>query len=133
MSKEQTIDISDTVKDQIAGEVLKSITPEQRENLLREAVRESIGGYKLKREIEDAITDLAKQDVIGYIKQPDVRERIHSEAVAAAERFIAVLIPSLTNALVQSFMGESSSYSSGLRDTTVTHTMRDLLGIKEKG
>lgn len=132
MSKGQSIEISEIIKDQLAAEVMKAITPEQRADILKDAVRKSIGGWELEREIEKSITDLAKQDIASYIKTPDVRQRIHDEAVAAAERFIGVLIPSMVNAMVQTFMGECSSYSSGLKDTTVTHTMKDLLGIKEK-
>jgi len=132
MKSEQTIDISDAIREQLASEVLKSITPEQREDILKNAISQAIGGYKLKNEIEKSITDLAKQDIVAYIKQPDVRERIRTEAIAAAERFIAVLIPSLTNALVQTFLGENTSYSSGLKDTTVTRSFKDLLGIKDK-
>lgn len=120
--------LSDAVRAKIAADVIDGLTKADKEKLLKDALKEMLGDYKLKSAIEAGVMDFAKREMSSYLDKEEVRERIRQETVAAVGRFIGLIPQALIDVLLRSCMGYSQY--GGKESTDFSRAIERLLGIK---
>ena len=97
----------DGVLAKAAADAVASITPEQRRELMKEAVEKQIAGhlqgYGFRAEIDKIIGPVQLAALQEYVDEPEVRERIRQRARMAGEKFIDGLIDATLNSMASAW------------------------------
>lgn len=91
---------------QIAAEVLKSMTPEHRDALLTKSIKEIVDSYSFRKDVEEAVCDAAAKHATELLADPRYADAIRSyveEAIAASTKHIA---ESMVEGMLQLFGGK---------------------------
>lgn len=118
--------ILEAAKLQIAGAIVKGLTPEMIENILTKSVASVIADYSFKREVEQSIMKIAMDHIKEYLEKPHVQTRIKEEAEIAASQFALVLKQAVILNIARMFDHQGNQYSK----PEVWNRMREILDIK---
>lgn len=120
------LDFKEAVMAKLASEVIENLPQEERDKVLTDLLSKSLNGWEVHNAVEDAITQIAKKDMVEYISRPEVRERIRLLATQTAESFIDALPATLADILVRSMTGKHH-YDS--KDTDFTRALQKYFKI----
>jgi hypothetical protein len=116
------------VQMQIAASVVANLTDEVKEKIIGKAVTSLIDDYQFKHVIEKQLLKQAIHEFEEYMTRSDVRDRVRTAAVAAAEQFIGKLSEAILMTLCKSCGVGYDKYS----DPDFIVIMRRVLGLPEK-
>ena len=130
LSKE---DVLRAVREKIAGEVVAHLDDATKTAIISDAVAEIIGGYAFKRILEAEVKKVAAHELINHLSQPDVKENLRKQAVAAATMFVETFGPAMLMMLYKAagVVEDSRASYTGGRATDIGQAIKKQLGIDE--
>jgi hypothetical protein len=94
--------INETIRNNIAADVLKSLDDESREKIISTAVADVIDSYKFRNVMDEEIKNLAVSQMREMLKRGDILEKIHKKAEEAVYLFVETLDKALLAVLLRS-------------------------------
>ena len=131
LSKE---DVLKAVREKIAGEVLAHLDDATKTAIITDAVAEIIGGYEFKKILDAEVKKVAAHELINHLSQPDVKESLRRQAVAAATMFVETFGPAMLTMLYKAagVVEDSRASFTGGRATDIGEAIKKQLGIDER-